>query len=93
VDVPPERFASVAREKAVSLVGLSGLLTTTLVNMRSTIVAFGDLGFRDRVKVRIGGAPVADAFAKEIGADGCASDAMRAVALPRSLAKQEVGPR
>jgi 5-methyltetrahydrofolate--homocysteine methyltransferase len=54
-------------------------------NMRSTIEALEDLGVRGQVKVMIGGAPVSDAFVKEIGADGYAPDASRAVALAKSL--------
>jgi 5-methyltetrahydrofolate--homocysteine methyltransferase len=84
-DVPPARFAEVAREHGARLVGLSALLTTTMQNMRSTIEALEDLGVRDQVKVMVGGAPVTEAFAREIGADGFAPDASRAVALAKAL--------
>ena len=84
-DVPPAHFAEAAREHGAQLVGLSALLTTTMQNMRSTIEALEDLGVRSQVKVLVGGAPVTEAFAKEIGADGYAPDASRAVALAKAL--------
>lgn len=85
IDVPPGRFAEAVRSGSADVVGLSALLTTTMQNMRSTIEALEDMGVRSRVKVIIGGAPVTEAFAEEIGADGYAPDASRAVALVKSL--------
>jgi 5-methyltetrahydrofolate--homocysteine methyltransferase len=64
---------------------MSSLLTTTMQSMKSTIEALEDLGVRRQVKAIVGGAPLTEAFAKEIGADGCAPDASRAVALGRAL--------
>ncbi len=84
-DVSPAKFAEAAREQGAQLVGLSALLTTTMQNMKSTIEALEDLGIRDKVKVLVGGAPLTEAFAKEIGADGYAPDASRAVALANAL--------
>lgn len=84
-DVPPERFAAAVRELNPDVVGLSALLTTTMYNMKSTIEALDDLGVRTSVKVIIGGAPVTPEFSVEIGADGYAPDATRAVDLVRSL--------
>ena len=84
-DVPPERFGHAAQEHGVLLIAMSAMLTTTMENMRSTMGAIAEAGVRGKVKVMIGGAPVTDAFAKEIGADGYAADASRAVALARSL--------
>jgi 5-methyltetrahydrofolate--homocysteine methyltransferase len=84
-DVPPAKFAEAARASGARIIGMSALLTTTMRNMHSTIEALEDLGVRGQVKVMIGGAPVTDAFAKEIGADGYAPDASRAVALAKSL--------
>jgi 5-methyltetrahydrofolate--homocysteine methyltransferase len=84
-DVGPEKFAEAVRTHRPQLMGMSALLTTTMQNMRSTIEALDDLGVRAQVKVMIGGAPLTDAFAREIGADGYAPDASRAVALARSL--------
>ena len=85
IDVPPERFVEAARADDVRIVGLSSLLTTTMPNMKATIEALKEAGVRDRVKVIVGGAPLNDAYAREIGADGYAPDASRAVKLARSL--------
>jgi 5-methyltetrahydrofolate--homocysteine methyltransferase len=67
------------------LIGLSALLTTTMLAMKRTIDALVEAGVRDRVKVMIGGAPITQAYADEIGADGYAPDAASAVELARSL--------
>jgi len=84
-DVGPEKFGEAVRTHQPQLVGLSALLTTTMQNMKSTLEALEDLGVRAQVRVMVGGAPVTDAFAKQIGADGYAPDASRAVALAKSL--------
>jgi 5-methyltetrahydrofolate--homocysteine methyltransferase len=84
-DVPAEEFAAAVREHKPKLVGMSALLTTTMRNMKAAIEAIEDIGLRDQVKVIVGGAPLTDAFAKEIGADGYAPDASRAVALAKRL--------
>jgi len=84
-DVPPEKFANAVREHGATFVGMSALLTTTMQNMKSVIEAIDDLGLRQKVKILIGGAPVTDNYAKDIGADGYAPDASRAVALLKSL--------
>jgi 5-methyltetrahydrofolate--homocysteine methyltransferase len=84
-DVLPDTFAEVARTSGAQIVGLSALLTTTMRQMRPTVAALEDQGLRNRVKVMVGGAPVSEAFAIEIGADGYAPDASRAVALARQL--------
>ncbi len=84
-DVPPERFGHAAQEHGATVIAMSAMLTTTMENMRSTMGAIAEAGVRGKVKVMIGGAPVTDAFAEEIGADGYAADASRAVALARSL--------
>jgi 5-methyltetrahydrofolate--homocysteine methyltransferase len=84
-DVSPEKFANTVRESGATLVGMSALLTTTMKNMKSVIEALEDLGVRQKVKVMIGGAPVTEAFAKDIGADGYAPDASRAVALAKTF--------
>jgi 5-methyltetrahydrofolate--homocysteine methyltransferase len=84
-DVGPEKFGEAVRTHKPQLVGLSALLTTTMQNMKSTLEALEDLGVRTQVKVMVGGAPVTDVFAKEIGADGYAPDASRAVTLAKSL--------
>jgi 5-methyltetrahydrofolate--homocysteine methyltransferase len=67
------------------VVALSALLTTTMPNMKITIEALKSSGKRDKVKVIIGGAPVTEAYAQQIGADGYASDASRAVSMTNTL--------
>lgn len=86
VNVPPERFVEVAREKNANLVAMSALLTTTMPSMRTTIEAFQAAGLRDRVKIMIGGAPITQRYADEIGADGYAETAAGAVPLAKKLA-------
>jgi 5-methyltetrahydrofolate--homocysteine methyltransferase len=85
VDVPPEKFVAMAQEKRANLVALSALLTTTMPSMRATVEALGRAGLRERVKVMIGGAPVTQKYAEEIGADGYSESAAGAVALARKL--------
>ena len=82
-DVPPEKFVAAADE--VNVIALSALLTTTMPNMRLVIDALVQAGKRKKVKVIVGGAPVTETFAAQIGADGYAADASRAVALAKSL--------
>jgi 5-methyltetrahydrofolate--homocysteine methyltransferase len=83
VDVSPETFVAAADE--VDVIGLSALLTTTMGHMKDALNALEASGKRSRVKVIVGGAPVTEAFARSIGADGYAADASRAVALTKSL--------
>jgi 5-methyltetrahydrofolate--homocysteine methyltransferase len=82
VDVPAERFVEAVREHGASIVGVSALLTTTMIGMKDVVTAIraADLG---DVRVVVGGAPVTHEFAAAIGADGCATDAARAVELVR----------
>jgi len=84
-DVAPEKFASAVREYSPDIVGMSALLTTTMVQMKNAIEAIDDLGLRDQVKVIIGGAPVTQGYAEKIGADGYAPDAIKAVNLAKSI--------
>jgi 5-methyltetrahydrofolate--homocysteine methyltransferase len=84
-DVAPDDFVSVVQGGGVDIIAMSALLTTTMPNMKTTIQALEDAGVRDRVKVIIGGAPVTDTYAQDIGADGYAPDASRAVKLAQSL--------
>ena len=84
-DVAPEDFVAAAKEHKADVVALSALLTTTMINMDATINAFKSAGDRDRVKIIIGGAPVDQTYADEIGADGYAEDAQGAVELANSL--------
>ncbi|MBW2590172.1 MAG: corrinoid protein [Deltaproteobacteria bacterium] len=75
VDVSPEQFVEQAQEKNANIICLSALLTTTMPMMKQTIDAVAESGLRDKVKIMVGGAPVTQAFADEIGADGFAADA------------------
>ncbi|MDD5466858.1 MAG: corrinoid protein [Anaerolineales bacterium] len=85
-DVAPEGFVQAVKEYNPNLIGMSALLTTTMTSMKTTLHALQEAGLRERVKVMVGGAPVTEDFAREIGADGYAPDASRAVSLARSLA-------
>jgi 5-methyltetrahydrofolate--homocysteine methyltransferase len=84
-DVTPEKYVEAVNESGADVVAMSALLTTTMVQMKATITALEEAGLRDRVKVMVGGAPVTDSFARQIGADGYAPDASRAVAVARTL--------
>ena len=85
VNVAPERFLAAARERQADIVGMSALLTTTMGSMKATIDAFREAGLRDRVRMIVGGAPVTERFAREIGADGHGESAPAAVALAKRL--------
>jgi 5-methyltetrahydrofolate--homocysteine methyltransferase len=85
VDVPPEKFVEAIREHKPSIVGLSALLTTTMVAMKDTLEAIKASEFKDKVKVMVGGAPVTQNYADEIGADGYAPDASTAVDVAKKL--------
>jgi 5-methyltetrahydrofolate--homocysteine methyltransferase len=83
-NVPPERFAEAAREHGARLVGVSALLTTTMVGMGDVVTAVRGAGLSD-VRVMVGGAPVTEEYAAEIGADGYARDAATAVGVAQRL--------
>ncbi len=85
VDVAPDRFIELVRESGAALVGLSALLTTTMPAMKDTIGAFVAQGVRDTVKIIVGGAPVTEAYAQQIGADGYARNASAAVGVANAL--------
>lgn len=87
VDVSPEKFVQAVREHQPDVLALSALLTTTMLAMKDTIEVLEKEGVRDSVKVIIGGAPVTNDFAEEIGADGWAPDAASA----KDLALEMVG--
>jgi 5-methyltetrahydrofolate--homocysteine methyltransferase len=84
-DVTPERFVEAAQQKGADIVALSALLTVTMPAMKTTIQALEAAGVRDRVKVLIGGAPVTQEYAEQIGADGYGSSAAAAVPLARRV--------
>jgi len=85
VDVPAEKFLEAAKEKDGTIVALSALLTTTMTMMKNTIDALQQAGIRDQTKVMIGGAPITQQYADEIGADGYSDNASAAVGLARKL--------
>ena len=85
VDVAPEDFVAAVKDKDAKIVCLSALLTTTMPMMKQTVDAIVEAGVRDQVKILVGGAPVTQAFADEIGADGFAADAGSASKLAKSL--------
>jgi len=72
VDVAAEKYVEVAKEKNASLIGLSALLTTTMVSMKDVVKAVQEAGLDNKVKIMIGGAPVTQSYADEIGAQGYA---------------------
>ena len=86
VDVAPEKFVEVAREKEGTIVALSALLTTTMTMMEKVIATLEEAGVRGTTKVIIGGAPITQQYADKIGADGYSDNASAAVALARKLA-------
>ena len=85
VDVSADKFVEAIRTHRPKVVGMSALLTTTMREMKSTLEAIQEAGMRGKVKTIIGGAPVTERFAKEIGADGYAPDAASAVDAVKSL--------
>ena len=85
VNVDPEKFATSAREKNANIVAMSALLTTTMPSMKTTIEALTAAGIRQQVKVLIGGAPISQRYANEIGADGYTETAAGAVALAKKV--------
>jgi 5-methyltetrahydrofolate--homocysteine methyltransferase len=85
VNVSPEKFVEAVREHKPLFLGMSALLTTTMLSMPKVIDALKEAGLRDNVRVLVGGAPVSRKFAKEIGADGYADDARGAVEIAKEL--------
>lgn len=85
VDVPPEKFVEAIATGDLNIVALSALLTTTMPCMKTTIETIQQAGLREKVKIIIGGAPVTQHYADEIGADAFATDASSAVSAARKL--------
>jgi 5-methyltetrahydrofolate--homocysteine methyltransferase len=85
VDTSADKFMEAVEVNEVPLMGMSALLTTTMPNMGKTIEAFIDANLRDQVKIMVGGAPVTQEFADDMGADGYGKDAMACVALAKRL--------
>jgi len=86
VDQPPSAFIEAIKEADATIVGASALLTTTMLQQEKLIQALEEAGIRDKVKIMIGGAPITEEYAKKIGADGYAEDAISAVNLAFRLA-------
>lgn len=84
-DAGPEKFIEAILEHNPDIMGMSALLTTTMRQMGITIQSIAEAGLRDSVRIIVGGAPVTDKFAEQIGADGYAADAGKAVTLANSL--------
>ena len=84
VDTSADDFLQAAKENNAGIIGMSALLTTTMPYMKTVIDAFKQEGL-DEIKVCIGGAPVSEMFAEEIGADGYAADASSAVDLFKEI--------
>ncbi len=85
VDTKPEEFMDAVTEHGADVVGMSALLTTTMPNMGRTIQAFEDEGMREDVKIMVGGAPVTQEFAEDMGADGYGKDAIACVDMAKEL--------
>ncbi|OLN31965.1 corrinoid protein [Desulfosporosinus metallidurans] len=85
VDVTPDKFLAAVKEHQPQVVGLSALLTTTMPFMKETVKVLGESGLRDQIKILVGGAPISQRFADEIGADGYAADAGSAVELVKAV--------
>ncbi|MEL7568576.1 MAG: corrinoid protein [Dehalobacterium sp.] len=85
IDIAPEQFIKAIKEHNPDVVAMSALLTTTMLHMRDTIELIKEEGLKDKVMVIIGGAPISQDFASEIGADGFAPDAASAVDLCKQL--------
>ena len=84
VNVSPEQFVAAVKEKNAQIVAMSALLTTTMPAMKTTVDALRQAGVREQVKVLIGGAPITQQYADEIGADGYSTSAAGAVAVARN---------
>jgi corrinoid protein of di/trimethylamine methyltransferase len=89
VDVPAQRFLDAVREVDANVVGLSALLTTTILNQEDVILNLKEAGLRDKVKVIIGGVPASPEWAEEIGADGYAENATEAVKVVKELVREK----
>jgi len=85
VNVTPEQFVAAVKEKNANIVAMSALLTTTMPSMRTTVDALQTAGVRSQVKILVGGAPITQRYAEEIGADGFAESAAGAVPLAKKV--------
>ncbi len=84
-DITPEMFTAAVKDNKADIIAMSALLTTTMPRMKETIDTLTSSGLRSTVKVMIGGAPVTEKYAHDIGADGYSADASRAVGVAKEL--------
>jgi 5-methyltetrahydrofolate--homocysteine methyltransferase len=89
VDVPPAAFVEAVKKHDATIVGMSALLTTTMPRMKETIEALEEAGLRDQVRIMVGGAPVTEEYAEEIGADAYGYDAGAAVRIAKEFEADE----
>jgi len=92
-DINSQDIVEAVKKERPQFLGLSALLTSTMMQMRDIIQALIDSGLRDRVKVIVGGAPVSEEFAKSIGADGYGADGFQAVAVVETLSSGAAGSK
>jgi 5-methyltetrahydrofolate--homocysteine methyltransferase len=85
IDAPAEKFIQVAQERGAKVIGMSALLTTTMMQMKATTELVKSAGLKNQMKTVVGGAPVTEEFARQIGADGYAGDAASAVSTVKGL--------
>jgi len=88
VDVPPQKFIEAVKQYKPDIVGMSALLTTTMVHMKDVIESLKKEGLKDKVKVIVGGAPLTEEFAKSIGADAYGENAFKAVEICRKMVEE-----
>ena len=93
VDTKPDEFIEAVLEHKAQLLGMSALLTTTMPNMGKTVEAIEEAGLRDQVRIMVGGAPLNQRFADEMGADGYAKDAISCVELAKKLLQPLEAPK
>jgi len=89
VDVSPEKFVETVKQNNPDIVGMSALLTTTMIEMENVIKALKEAGLRDKIKIIIGGAPITQEYAENIGADAAARDAVEGVNICKSWVKEK----
>jgi 5-methyltetrahydrofolate--homocysteine methyltransferase len=87
-NIDADAIVTAVRNEKPEFLGLSALLTSTMVNMKDVVEALKEAGLRDRVKIIVGGAPVSEEFATSIGADGYGADGFRALAIVEELSAQ-----
>ena len=92
VDTKPDEFIDAVMEHGAEILGMSALLTTTMPNMGKTIEAFEEAGLRDTVKIMLGGAPLTQEFADDMGADAYCGNAIACVDLAKGLIGEEAVP-